>query len=394
MAAYNTQKVVNAVRTRYSDFIALQSHRGHWENWPENSKWAYYEAMNKGIELLEVDLRRCSGDDERDHTCIAVQHDSNLGRVTTAPNSTLTKDITAAGYKNLWLKDRAGRVVPIRPLLLWDLLEFVKSTQSSGKSVVLIVDCKNANAEGFKAYDVFLEAKAIVAWFRLANPDFDDNALVWKLWLRHVPTNPAVLESAVQWSPSSYAPGQNLILTIWPPNYSLETGTIDGSMCGYEATQVTCAAQYAAYQNKAYMAHFELISYYPNDPLATWVSGLSSANKPMGDYWHDNVLPEGISHSNGSCCLFTYTRSEIYATSPFKAKAGTTGSPQGFGNDDKGCFAYDPVPDNKDIKICQDLRGFLDLVLDRNPTSIVSDKAGDLIPYLTNIGKRTLSRIQ
>lgn len=387
---YLASKVVDVVRNRYSDFIALQSHRGHWETWPENTKWAYYDAMKKGVELLEIDLRSCDGYDEDGDECIVVQHDSNLGRVTTATNGTRTLDVNMTSYKNLWMKDRAGRVMPIRPLTFRELLQFVHSTQENGKSVVLIVDCKRD--ETVSAYENFKRAlKVVNRYSHQTNYTFNREALVWKLWLANAPTEPSTLEFDTGWSASSVTTGQNIVLTVWPPNYSPQTAPVDGSKCGISNPQ-PCEVQYNKYKNKPYLAHFELITSYLGDPLATWVQELQTNNKAMGDYWHDDVLPEGISGSNGACCLFSLTRSEVYKTSPYTPLAGEAQHPTGFGNLNMGCWAYTPAGNARGI--CQDQRGFLDLVLGRNPTSIVSDKAADLIPFLEVIGKRASNRLQ
>lgn len=82
--------------------ILVAAHRGDWRNSPENSLQALYNSINKGFDIMELDVKM-SKDSE-----MVVMHDNTIDRTTNAKGK--VGDYTLAELKKFRLRNGLGRV--------------------------------------------------------------------------------------------------------------------------------------------------------------------------------------------------------------------------------------------------------------------------------------------
>jgi len=80
--------------------VMVIAHRGDWRNAPENSLYAYQQAIELGVDMIEVDLEK-----SKDGVLI-ILHDHTLNRTTTGKGQ--PGDYTLAELKRFHLRDGLG----------------------------------------------------------------------------------------------------------------------------------------------------------------------------------------------------------------------------------------------------------------------------------------------
>ncbi len=75
-AESRTDKLLRELRNPKSDYVFVVSHRADWRNFPENSLEAIESAIQMGVDIVELDVRR-TVDGE-----LVVCHDSSINRTT------------------------------------------------------------------------------------------------------------------------------------------------------------------------------------------------------------------------------------------------------------------------------------------------------------------------
>lgn len=80
--------------------VLVVAHRGDWRNACENSILAVENAIEMGVDIIEIDLKKTSDNE------IILMHDHTLDRTTTGKG--YVKDYTLEEIKKLYLKDGAG----------------------------------------------------------------------------------------------------------------------------------------------------------------------------------------------------------------------------------------------------------------------------------------------
>jgi glycerophosphoryl diester phosphodiesterase len=80
--------------------ILVIAHRADWRNACENSILAIENAIDMGVDIIEIDLKKTSDNE------LILMHDHTLDRTTTGTG--YVKDYTLAEIKELYLKDGAG----------------------------------------------------------------------------------------------------------------------------------------------------------------------------------------------------------------------------------------------------------------------------------------------
>ena len=70
-------KIVAELNNPHSDYVLVAAHRGDWRNHPENSLSAVESAINMGVDIVEVDLKRTKDG------VLVVCHDPTIDRTTT-----------------------------------------------------------------------------------------------------------------------------------------------------------------------------------------------------------------------------------------------------------------------------------------------------------------------
>lgn len=82
--------------------ILVAAHRGDWRNSPENSLQALYNSINKGFDIMELDVKM-SKDSQ-----MVVMHDNTIDRTTNAKGK--VGDYTLAELKKFRLRNGLGRI--------------------------------------------------------------------------------------------------------------------------------------------------------------------------------------------------------------------------------------------------------------------------------------------
>ncbi|MBA9076697.1 MULTISPECIES: glycerophosphodiester phosphodiesterase family protein [Rufibacter] len=119
--------------------VLVVAHRGDWRNAPENSLQAIQNAIDMGVDILEIDIQKT----QDGH--LVLLHDQTLDRTTNGKGK--VADHTLAQVKKLYLKGGHGVVTEHRVPTLQEALLLMK-----GKVMV--------NLD--KGYDYFREAYAVL----------------------------------------------------------------------------------------------------------------------------------------------------------------------------------------------------------------------------------------
>lgn len=107
------------------EHVFVAAHRGDWRNHPENSIAAFESCIEKGIEIIEMDIRMSF---DRDLMCF---HDKTLDRMTNGTGK-ITHQSTQ-NLKNLWLTNPHGVATRHRIPTLKEALSTCK-----GKALVML----------------------------------------------------------------------------------------------------------------------------------------------------------------------------------------------------------------------------------------------------------------
>lgn len=102
-----------------SDFpdnkVMVVAHRGDWREAPENSVWAVKKAIEKGVNMAEIDLAMTKD------SVLILMHDNTIDRTTTGKGK--PSDFTLAEIKKLHLRDGLGVETQMRVPTLQEILE-------------------------------------------------------------------------------------------------------------------------------------------------------------------------------------------------------------------------------------------------------------------------------
>ncbi|MBT0536072.1 glycerophosphodiester phosphodiesterase family protein [Riemerella anatipestifer] len=82
------------------DKVMVVAHRADWRDAPENSIWAIRKAIEKGVDMVELDVAITKD------SILILMHDKTIDRTTTGKGS--PKDYTLAELKNFYLRDGLG----------------------------------------------------------------------------------------------------------------------------------------------------------------------------------------------------------------------------------------------------------------------------------------------
>lgn len=104
LKAQNPDKKLAAVFNRNNKEILVAAHRGDWRNAPENSLKALLNSIEKGFDVMELDVKMT-----RDSQMV-VMHDNTIDRTTNAKGK--VSDYTLDEILKFKLKNGLGRVTP------------------------------------------------------------------------------------------------------------------------------------------------------------------------------------------------------------------------------------------------------------------------------------------
>ena len=107
------------------DYVLVASHRGDWQNHPENSLAAIQSCIDLGVDIVELDVQKTKDGH------LVLMHDSDVNRTTNGTGTVSTK--TLAEIKQLLLINHNGRLSTERVPTLEEAMELAK-----GKIIVMI----------------------------------------------------------------------------------------------------------------------------------------------------------------------------------------------------------------------------------------------------------------
>ncbi len=105
------------------DYVLVASHRGDWQNYPENSLAALQSCIDLGVDIVEIDVRKTKDGH------LVLMHDSDVNRTTNGTGSVSTK--TLAEIKQLLLINHNGRLSTERVPTLKEAMELAKEKNYS-----------------------------------------------------------------------------------------------------------------------------------------------------------------------------------------------------------------------------------------------------------------------
>lgn len=95
--------------------VMVVAHRGDWREAPENSVWAVKKAIEKGVDMAEIDLAMTKD------SVLILMHDNTIDRTTTGKGK--PSDFTLAEIKKLHLRDGLGVETQMSVPTLQEVLE-------------------------------------------------------------------------------------------------------------------------------------------------------------------------------------------------------------------------------------------------------------------------------
>ncbi|KAB1232338.1 glycerophosphodiester phosphodiesterase family protein [Chryseobacterium viscerum] len=95
--------------------VMVVAHRGDWREAPENSVWAVKKAIEKGVDMAEIDLAMTKD------SVLILMHDNTIDRTTTGKGK--PSDFTLAEIKKLHLRDGLGVETQMKVPTLQEILE-------------------------------------------------------------------------------------------------------------------------------------------------------------------------------------------------------------------------------------------------------------------------------
>lgn len=128
------ESIVAQLRDPQSDRVLVASHRGDWRNFPENSLPALRSAIEKGVDILEIDLKLTSD------SVLILMHDNRIDRTTTGRGRVC--DLTFDSISRVRL--RAGQGVATD----WSVPTLEEALLACKGQAVVNID------QGFQYYDL------------------------------------------------------------------------------------------------------------------------------------------------------------------------------------------------------------------------------------------------
>lgn len=108
-------------------YVLVVSHRGDWQNEPENSVPAVMSALAKGVDIVEIDVHR-TADNE-----LILMHDEVIDRMTTGKGR--IADLTMDSIRKVFLRDVHGNPTQVKVATLRELMTAIK-----GKRLLVNLD--------------------------------------------------------------------------------------------------------------------------------------------------------------------------------------------------------------------------------------------------------------
>lgn len=189
-------EMLDWIRDPDDSYVMVVAHRGYWRSAPENSILAVKNAVNAGIEIVEVDVRKTKDGH------LVVIHDKTLDRTTTGKGR--IGDITLDSVKSVYLKNGVGVRTHYRVPTLEEMMTFV-----AGQKLLVNLDkCWEYLPEAYKILKKTNTVKQVL--FKGSEP-------LATLRKKH-----GVLMDSIQYMPM-----------VWPQNYNIYTNNVSEEPVSY-----------------------------------------------------------------------------------------------------------------------------------------------------------------
>ena len=286
--------------------VMLSAHRGFWQNAPENSMSAIYDAVRHKFPISEVDIYQTAN-----NGTVVLSHDNDVARTTTGTGQVTS--MTAASYVGLYLRDRHGCPTNEHPVALTGALNdlfvnqqvYYDPTDDEVYGEVTILDIKASTAAAM--YQTLLEA--ITEWDDTPLSNFGVSpSVVFKVPMYVGGT--AVMPTPSQCNAANHCGYEkfiddihaktggppvnpNMIYVLYAPNSSDPS---DSYFQDYDA-------QPWSYGNGGTLG-FETHERYSNDQLTPMRMYLQKEGRAVGGFSADDMFPEGEPYLNICCTYF------------------------------------------------------------------------------------------
>ena len=144
--AKSSHVILEQLRNPTKDKVLVVAHRGDWRNAPENSIDAIKRALDMGVDIVEIDIRKT-----KDNQLI-VMHDTWIDRTTTGKGE--ISGLLFDSIQKVVLKNGAGMPTKHKVPTLREVMTFVK-----GKPLLLNLDKAWANLP--ESYAILKETETI-----------------------------------------------------------------------------------------------------------------------------------------------------------------------------------------------------------------------------------------
>ncbi|KAL1410693.1 hypothetical protein Q8F55_001635 [Vanrija albida] len=365
--AYDVRKVIHSIKNPSPDLVHVFAHRALrcLGSTTENSLSAVASAARGGYEGIEIDIRLTK--DKQ----VVVFHDAGMGRLTNVEppaGESYHNPFTGQGYsplvkdtdwfgdmEKLYLRDDSGNVTSEHPILLKELLEFIRD---EGINILVQIDVKALDAMAY-AYDV------ISQYTNAAGVP----ATEWCLWK----PKGEVFPTPADWERQEWV------------QKALSRGDAPPFVLFYEHEDDTVLPSIKAWASCDYLINFELHVPRVGGILQSALDYILSMRKGVGSWYIGGDFARRFYTGDGQMSFDDSTlRTQILASGP----AVKIMYREGHGVVAAGGVLGRPPTDSD-----HDTRVDLDALVAQGWNYIVADPFDDLNERMTAMGKRNVSRI-
>lgn len=322
--------------------VLLSAHRGLWKYYPENVESSMREAVERGYEILEVDVRPTS-----DHGCV-LSHDDNLAKLTNYPGNMTNR--TESDLRNLSVRHHQGVYIPQRTgntspnnsgqsydhmLSLYDALAIMDSYVKPGPGTpvfysfsgqatgpLLMIDVKTHAGKTPSGGEAVVVAPADIqadtalltdCTQEVQNYIYDQthsgnnnsgtaiaNAIIFKIIPQSFDYNPAVLCQPYSTSQTYYSV-ERRIIPVYSPDSATDDPSTDSRFLEFNKRFLSGDG------SSGCVVAFEFFQHHSSDRTDAYMSYLDSASQAGHGYAHwvmPSFLPEGVGYA--TCCFQTF----------------------------------------------------------------------------------------
>ena len=238
----NPQEMIQWIKNPTKDYVMVVAHRGNWRNAPENSLLAVKTAVQEGIDIVEIDVRKTKDGE------LIVMHDYTLDRTTNGKGK--IADITLDSIRKVYLKNAVGVKTHYKVPTLREMMQYI-STQN----VLVNLD---------KCWEYLPEAYQILKETNTVNQAiFKGSETLEELRKKH-----GNIIDNIHYMPM-----------VWPENYNIYTKNVSAEPISYADDFI----------NNFKPVGFEVIYNTEDSPVLTTIKKMQAKNIAV---WVNTLWPE------------------------------------------------------------------------------------------------------